>query len=137
MVATEYWEFNAPEENNNDPSDNSSGAQLKVGKPASELKITTMNAQIFNPRNNHSRQSTGDYPSQHEDQPDLGFWTQAVSETIHSMKVAHRAVENLQNKLGSHEDDLSMVDEIKPWLSQLEQAYNNKDKELERCEKTI
>jgi chromosome segregation ATPase len=83
-----------------------------------------------------SRQSRGT-SSQHEYQPDLGPWTQAVHEAVQCMGAAHQAIKGLQDKFTLHADDLRMVEETRERLDQLEGECRDKDEELTRQEHTI
>jgi chromosome segregation ATPase len=89
-----------------------------------------------NASSRRSRQSKGS-SAQHEHQPSLGPWTQAVSETVRTMGAAQQAIRDLENKFTSHKDDLSMMDETRNRLDHLEESCRDKDEKILKQEHAI
>lgn len=75
--------------------------------------------------------------SQQNRQPGLGPWADAVRETVHSLGTANQAINDLQGIFASHMKELAAVDETKNKLTQLEEAYKEREEEIEKQENTI
>lgn len=61
----------------------------------------------------------------------LGPWTDAVTETVQSMEIAHQAIKDLQQRFVQHKKDLGMMEDTKNRLSQLEEECQRKKVEIE------
>jgi chromosome segregation ATPase len=132
------WEASGTEECFvNSSGGNSSSNRVGAGGVSERVDDNENDHTSNNASGGRSRQSRGGSSSQREHQPDLGQWTQAVSETVQSMGAAHRTIKELQDKFISHMDDLKMMEETRNRLNQLEEKCREKDKEIMRQESTI
>jgi len=84
-----------------------------------------------------SRRNRGGDSSQHKNKHNFGQWSEAVNKTFQSMGAAHQAIKDLQDKFKSHLDDLSMMEETKNRLRQLEEECVEKDEEIKMKEAAI
>lgn len=66
--------------------------------------------------------------TQQKSKEDLAQWTEYVSETLQSMKATTTAIQDLQNKLATHEKDLKGIEQTKNRVIQLEGHLKEKDK---------
>ena len=106
------------------------------GKQAGTGDLSNNGHASKNASGRRSRQSRGG-SAQNEHQPGLGPWTQAVSETVKTIGAAQRAIRDLEDKFLLHKDALSMMDETRTRLDQLEEACKDKDEEIQRQGITI
>lgn len=142
-----YWETSEAEETSgNDLGDNGIGSRVIAGEVDErgddndhhrDVEVDIASNRLYDISNEHPRKGRVRPQSQNEHQNGLGSWTQAVSGTVQSLGVAHRALNGLQKTLTSHLNDLSKMEETQNRVILLEEERRGNAEAYKRLENTI